>query len=84
MSDNTPEPPLFAEIAALIEQANGLVVSQANYALTLLFWKIGKRVHEAVLQNQRANYGKQIVVTLARQLHWYHFLLLLPLKRRVL
>jgi len=36
--------------------------------LTLLFWNIGKRVNEAVLQNQRADYGKRIVVTLARQL----------------
>jgi len=68
MSDNTSEPALFAEISALIEQAKGVVVSQANYALTLLFWKIGKRVNEAVLQNQRADYGKRIVVTLARQL----------------
>ena len=68
MSDNTPELSLFAEIAALIEQARGVVVSQANYTLTLLFWKIGKRVNEAVLQNRRADYGKQIVVTLARQL----------------
>jgi predicted nuclease of restriction endonuclease-like (RecB) superfamily len=68
MISTTPEPPLLAEISALIEQARGVVVSQANYALTLLFWEIGKRVNEAVLQNQRAGYGKQIVVTLARQL----------------
>jgi predicted nuclease of restriction endonuclease-like (RecB) superfamily len=68
MSDNTPEPSLFVEISTLIEQARGVVVFQANHALTLLFWKIGKRVNEAVLQNQRADYGKRIVVTLARQL----------------
>jgi len=68
VSDNTPEQSLFAEISALIEYTRGVVASQANYALTLLFWKIGKRVNEEVLQNQRADYGKQIVVTLARQL----------------
>ena len=84
MSDNTPEPSLFAEISALIEHTRGAVVSQANYAVTLLFWKIGKRVNEAVLQNQRADYGKQIVGPPARQLSRSHFLMLLPLKRRVL
>lgn len=45
-----------------------MVVAQANSALTLLFWKIGRRVNEEVLQNARADYGKQIVVTLSRQL----------------
>jgi len=65
MSDS---PSLFTEISTLIEHARGTVVSQANYALTLLFWKIGTRVNEAVLQNRRADYGKQIVATLAREL----------------
>ena len=32
------------------------------------------------MQNKRADYGKQIVVTLSRQLSWSHFLVLLPLK----
>ena len=68
MNDHTPEPSLFTEISTLIEQARGAVVAQANYALTLLFWKIGRRINEAVLHNRRAGYGKQIVVTLARQL----------------
>ena len=59
---------LFSELSALIEQTRSTVVAQANYALTLLFWKIGRRVNEEVLQNKRADYGKQIVVTLSRQL----------------
>ncbi|WP_145954823.1 DUF1016 N-terminal domain-containing protein [Candidatus Desulfovibrio trichonymphae] len=29
---------------------------------------MGKRVNEEILQNKRADHGKQIVVTLARQL----------------
>ena len=59
---------LFSELSALIEQTRSTVVAQANYALTLLFWTIGRRVNEEVLQNKRADYGKQIVVTLSRQL----------------
>jgi predicted nuclease of restriction endonuclease-like (RecB) superfamily len=33
-----------------------------------LFWQIGKRINDEILLNKRADYGKQIVVTVARQL----------------
>jgi len=66
--NNLPEQTLFSEISALIDQAQGAVIAQANYALTMLFWKIGRRINEEVLENRRADYGKQIVVTLSRQL----------------
>lgn len=36
--------------------------------MTLLFWQVGKRINDEVLTNERAEYGKQIVVTVARQL----------------
>ena len=36
--------------------------------MTLLFWHVGKRIQEEVLKNERAEYGKQIVGTVARQL----------------
>ncbi len=59
---------LFNEIANLIEQRKVQVVSQVNSALTLLFWQVGKRINSFVLEHQRAKYGKQIVVTVSRQL----------------
>ena len=34
----------------------------------MLFWNVGKRINEDMLQNKRADYGKQIVATLSRQL----------------
>ena len=63
-----PDQALLNELSQLIEQSQRQVVSQANSTLTLLFWNIGKRLNENILQNKRAEYGKQIVVTLARQL----------------
>ena len=33
-----------------------------------MYWKIGKRINLEVLQNKRAEYGKQIVDSLTRQL----------------
>lgn len=59
---------LFQQISKLIEQSRQQVAITANSAVTLLFWQIGKRINEHILQNKRAEYGKEIVVTLARQL----------------
>jgi predicted nuclease of restriction endonuclease-like (RecB) superfamily len=59
---------LFKELSQLIEQSQQQLAAQANSALTMLFWYIGNRINKNILQNKRANYGKQIVVTLARQL----------------
>jgi predicted nuclease of restriction endonuclease-like (RecB) superfamily len=36
--------------------------------MTLLYWNIGERINNEVLKNNRAEYGKEIVVSLARQL----------------
>ena len=63
-----PEQILFEEISAMIEQSRRKIYSQANYETVLLFWKIGQRVNNEVLKNKRADYGKQIVVSLSRQL----------------
>jgi hypothetical protein len=32
--------------------------------MTMLFWNVGKRINEDILQNKRADYGKQIVPTM--------------------
>lgn len=65
---NSNEQDLFNEIAALVEQSKQQIAVQVNSSLTLLFWHVGNRINEFVLQNERAEYGKQIVVTLSRQL----------------
>ncbi|MDR0547707.1 MAG: PDDEXK nuclease domain-containing protein [Dysgonamonadaceae bacterium] len=59
---------LFTELSQLIEQSKRFVVQQANSTLTMLFWNVGKRINESVLQNKRADYGKKIVPTLSAQL----------------
>jgi predicted nuclease of restriction endonuclease-like (RecB) superfamily len=59
---------LFEEISTLIEQSRRAIHIQASNATILLFWKIGKRINTDVLENKRADYGKQIVSALATQL----------------
>jgi hypothetical protein len=39
-----------------------------NAALVLLYWKIGQRIRQAVLQNKRAAYGAEILPTLSAKL----------------
>jgi len=63
-----PEKILLEEISTMIEQSKRIIYSQANQETVILFWRIGQRVNSIVLQNRRADYGKQIVVTLSRQL----------------
>ena len=60
--------PLVGEIKALIAESRQQVAVAVNSAMSMLYWQIGKRINEEVVQNQRAEYGKEIVVSLARQL----------------
>ena len=63
-----PDNDLLTELSQLIEQSQQQVVAQANSTLTLLFWHIGNRINNEILQNKRADYGKQIVLTLSTEL----------------
>jgi hypothetical protein len=109
---------LLRELSGLIEKSKQFVAKQMNSVLVMLFWHIGKRINETILQNKRVAYGRQIVSTvsaqlenkygrnfaeknvrrmmqfatrfpdeqivvpLARQLSWSHFIILLPIKNQ--
>lgn len=62
------EQSIFREVKALIEQSRQQVATSVNAAITMLYWQIGARVNQEILKDQRAEYGKQIAVSLARQL----------------
>ena len=59
---------LIQDLRQIIEQARGHVAATANYALSMMYWHIGERINREVLENKRAEYGKQIVASVARQL----------------
>lgn len=59
---------LFTDVSGLIEKARQYVAQTVNTTLSLLYWKIGKRINSEVLKNKRAEYGKQIIGSLAKQL----------------
>ena len=59
---------LMKDLRQIIDRARGHVAATANYELTMMYWHIGERINLEVLNNQRAEYGKQIVVTVSQQL----------------
>jgi predicted nuclease of restriction endonuclease-like (RecB) superfamily len=52
---------LSVTIKELIDQSRQQVSVAVNSAITLLYWQVGKRINDEILQKQRAEYGEQIV-----------------------
>ena len=63
---------LVGDIRVLIGEARAGLAATVNSALTMLYWRIGRRIRAEVLQGERAGYGEQIVASLARQLEADH------------
>jgi predicted nuclease of restriction endonuclease-like (RecB) superfamily len=59
---------LLGDVRALIEAAREQTARAVNSALVGLYWHIGTRIRQDVLQEKRAEYGEEIVATLSRQL----------------
>jgi predicted nuclease of restriction endonuclease-like (RecB) superfamily len=59
---------LFSEISNLIEESRKAVAVSVNSAITVLYWEIGKKINDEILNNQRGDYGKQIISSLANSL----------------
>ena len=68
IAKNTKANNLLHDIRQIIEQARMRAAVTVNSETTLLYWHIGERINREVLNNQRADYGKQIVSTLSAQL----------------
>ncbi|MEH6460800.1 PDDEXK nuclease domain-containing protein [Chitinimonas sp. JJ19] len=59
---------LLSELRELIEDARRQVARTANSALTITYWRIGKRLLTDNLNEGRAAYGQQILASLAQSL----------------
>lgn len=69
MSNDLSQPGdlLFQEIGQLIDAAKHRTAA-INAEITLLYWQVGNRIQIKVLQGQRAEYGKQVILTLSQRL----------------
>ena len=60
--------PLLADIKLLIEESKQRVAVTANATMSMLYWEIGKKINEGILHYKRAEYGSNIVSSIAKQL----------------
>lgn len=59
---------LLEDLSQIIEQGKQQVVVQANSALVLVYWQVGKRINKEILHEKRAEYGKEVIKVIASQL----------------
>ena len=59
---------LITDIRHLVTEARSAVAVTINAGLTLLYWRVGRRIRREVLGNERAEYGEKIVHALSAQL----------------
>ena len=69
MGKNVESTFLVSEIKILIDQSKQKLAVAVNTTISELYWQIGKRINQEMIQYERnEKYGKQIVATLWRQL----------------
>ncbi|MCF0070298.1 DUF1016 N-terminal domain-containing protein [Dyadobacter sp. CY261] len=59
---------LFSTVKDLILASRQHIAVSVNAEMSMLYWKIGTVVRQEIMKQERAEYGKQIVATLSRQL----------------
>jgi len=59
---------LLDDIRRMIQETRSTVAATVNVGLTVLNWRIGRRIAQEILKGKRAEYGETIVSTLSRQL----------------
>jgi predicted nuclease of restriction endonuclease-like (RecB) superfamily len=59
---------LVERVSSLIDQARESIASYANATLTMTYWQVGSMIDAEVLNEERAEYGAQILATLSREL----------------
>lgn len=66
--DTNDDPKLLNSIIGLIDQTRHIVAKTVNQKLTLLYWNIGKSINDDILKNDRADYGKKLILNLSDEL----------------
>ncbi len=59
---------LLEEVHTLIEEARQRATMAVNAELTWLYWQVGNCIHRDVLNENRAEYGKQVITNLSESL----------------
>lgn len=68
MTTPAPLDPLHSELRDLIAASRQRLAATVNAELTLLYWRIGQRLHTEALGGERARYGDQLMARLGERL----------------
>lgn len=68
MNNEAATTQLLVSVKELIEQSRQQIAVSVNAAITALYWQVGRYIGTDRLKNNRADYGKQVIGTLSRQL----------------
>jgi predicted nuclease of restriction endonuclease-like (RecB) superfamily len=63
-----PAPRLLTELRGMIAETRHQVARTMDAALVTLYWRLGRRIREDILQRKRAAYGEEVVAKLAQHL----------------
>ncbi len=59
---------LFLDIKKIIDEGKEKIAMSVNASMSMMYWQIGQKVNEKVIKYKRAEYGKQVIGILSRQL----------------
>ena len=59
---------LFDDLRCVILDVKDTLSKIITSNIATVYWQIGGRINKQLLKNKRADYGKQLVATLSRQL----------------
>ncbi|CAG5071389.1 Putative nuclease YhcG [Dyadobacter sp. CECT 9623] len=65
---NPAKTDLFESVKYLIEESKMRLAATVNVSITKLYWSIGRKISADILNAKRADYGKQTIIRLAKQL----------------
>jgi predicted nuclease of restriction endonuclease-like (RecB) superfamily len=59
---------LYGDVCRIIEGSRQRLATSVNAEICVMHWQIGKRIKEEILDNKRAEYGKQVLSALSIKL----------------
>ncbi len=68
MNKNKLVPELYSDVCQIIDNTRHRLATTVNTEICLLHWTIGKRIKEDILDNKRAEYGKEVIKNLSVKL----------------
>jgi predicted DCC family thiol-disulfide oxidoreductase YuxK len=61
-------PMLLTDLRGLVHSARAQAAASVNSELVMLYWHVGQRIQQSILEQERADYGQRIVIELAKAL----------------